>query len=173
VKGKYGLEKLIVTKTLNDGYKNPEAIAHKVLADRIGERDPGNKPQLFDRVPFAYVQTKEKNPLQGDRIEHPDYIRQHKLKPDYEFYITNQIMKPISQIFALSILEIPTLKKSGYIYENLEKKYKIAGMSSGNIEKKILAKKQRDVGDHLFSDILLQCDTQKNGNQSITKWFGN
>ena len=82
-------------------------------------------------------------------------------------------MKPISQIFALSILEIPTLKKSGYIYENLEKKYKIAGMSSDNIEKKILAKKQRDVGDHLFSDILLQCDTQKNGNQSITKWFGN
>ena len=24
--------------------------------------------------------------LQGDRIENPDYIREHKLKPDYEFY---------------------------------------------------------------------------------------
>ena len=171
VKGKYGLEKLIITKTLNDGYKNPESIAHKVLAERMGERDPGNKPQLFDRIPFAYIQTKEKCLLQGDRIEHPDYIRQHKLKPDYEFYITNQILKPISQIFALSILEIPTLKKNGYIYENLEKKYKLAGMSNDDIDKKILAKKQRDVGDHLFADILLQCDTQKNGNQSITKWF--
>ena len=39
--------------------------------------------------------------LQGDRIEHPDYIREHKLKPDYYFYITNQIMKPVAQIYCL------------------------------------------------------------------------
>ena len=172
IKGKFGLDKLIITKTLNDGYKNPEATAHKVLADRIGERDPGNKPQLFDRIPFAYIQIKEEKSLQGDRIEHPDFIRANKLKLDYEFYITNQIMKPISQVFALVIDEIPTIRNSKIKYAELEKKYKLAGMNIDSIEKKILADKQKVVADHLFSDILLFCESQRNGNQSIKKWFG-
>ncbi len=172
IKGKFGLDKLIITKTLNDGYKNPEAIAHNVLAKRIGEREPGNKPQLFDRIPFAYIQTKEKHPLQGDRIEHPDFIREHNLKPDYEFYITNQIMKPISQIFALAVDEIPTIRKNLDVYENLRKKCLGSGLCEEMTEKRILLQKQRDVADHLFADILIYCESQKNGDQNITKWFG-
>ena len=35
---KIPMEKLIISKSLNGFYKNPEAIAHKVLADRIKER---------------------------------------------------------------------------------------------------------------------------------------
>ena len=93
-------------------YKNPQGIAHKVLADRMGERDPGNKPKAGDRMPFAYRvlpqemlldkdnlykdgprkgQPKDKKVLQGDRIEDPDYITNNKIPLDYEFYITNQI----------------------------------------------------------------------------------
>ena len=34
---KIGIEKLIITKSLNGFYKNPDSIAHKVLADRICE----------------------------------------------------------------------------------------------------------------------------------------
>ena len=36
--------------------------------------------------------------LQGDRIEHPDYIREMGLQPDYKFYITNQINKKVEII---------------------------------------------------------------------------
>ena len=32
---KYDIEKFIITKTLSPFYKNPEMIAHKVLADRM------------------------------------------------------------------------------------------------------------------------------------------
>ena len=32
------MNKLIITKKLNSYYKNPKQIAHKVLADRMGER---------------------------------------------------------------------------------------------------------------------------------------
>ena len=39
--------------------------------------------------------------IQGDKIEHPDFIKENKLKPDYKFYITNQLMKPICQIYDL------------------------------------------------------------------------
>ena len=56
---KFPMESLIITKTLSGFYKNPDRIAHKVLADRIAERDPGNKPQINDRIPFVYIKGKK------------------------------------------------------------------------------------------------------------------
>ena len=44
---------LCISKMLNSHYKNPDQIAHKVLADRIGEREAGNKPQNGDRIPYV------------------------------------------------------------------------------------------------------------------------
>ena len=41
--------------------------------------------------------------LQGDRIEHMDYIQEKGLKIDYEFYITNQIMNPVKQVLDLEM----------------------------------------------------------------------
>ena len=99
INGNFGLEELIISKALKSEYKDPTRIAHKVLADRMKQRDPGSAPQVNDRLPYVYVQTeckKGQKLLQGEKIEHPDYIREHGLKPDYEFYITNQIMKPTS-----------------------------------------------------------------------------
>jgi DNA polymerase elongation subunit (family B) len=62
---KYPIDKLIITKSLRSGYKNPNSIAHKVLADRIAERDPGNKPSSGDRIPYVYINTTNKKALQG------------------------------------------------------------------------------------------------------------
>ena len=39
--------------------------------------------------------------LQGDKIETPVFIKENNLKIDYEFYITNQIKRPVSQIYDL------------------------------------------------------------------------
>lgn len=102
---KYPMDKFIITKTLKNNYKDRTRIMHVVLADRIAKRDPGNKPQSNDRIPFAYIRTdhiKEKI-LQGERIEHPDYINKNNLELDYLFYITNQIMKPTVQFLSLLI----------------------------------------------------------------------
>ena len=41
--------------------------------------------------------------LQGDRIEHPDYIKEKNLKLDYKFYISNQIMNPVRQVLDISM----------------------------------------------------------------------
>ena len=51
----YSVDKLIITKSLRSGYKKPQQIAHKVLADRITSRDPGNKPSSGDRIAFCYI----------------------------------------------------------------------------------------------------------------------
>lgn len=107
VQGRVPLSQLVISKTLKGNYKDPMKIAHKVLAERIGERDPGNKPLVNDRIPFIYIKlpSQSVSKLQGDRIEHPDYIRDNPetMAPDYQFYITNQLLKPISQLFALCV----------------------------------------------------------------------
>jgi DNA polymerase elongation subunit (family B) len=94
-------QKLIITKSLRSYYKNPKQIAHNVLAIRIGERDPGNKPKPGDRIGFIYIKNNDKKSLQGEKIETPAFINENNIKIDYGFYITNQIMKPIQQLFAL------------------------------------------------------------------------
>jgi DNA polymerase elongation subunit (family B) len=57
--GKVDISQLIISKTVKNEseYSNPNQIAHRVLADRMGERDPGNKPQSNDRIPYAYIDT--------------------------------------------------------------------------------------------------------------------
>jgi DNA polymerase elongation subunit (family B) len=102
--------KLVITKSLRSHYKNPLQIAHKVLADRMAQRDPGNKPKAGDRIPFVYIVNDKKKALQGERIEHPDYIRDQELWVDYAHYITNQIMKPVQQVFSLVLYDIPDFK---------------------------------------------------------------
>ena len=51
---------MTITKTLNSYYKNPDQVAHKVLADKLGNRDPGNKPQTNDHIPYIYIKVDEK-----------------------------------------------------------------------------------------------------------------
>ena len=112
VDGKIPIEKLIITKSLRSHYKNPAQIAHRVLADRIGRRDPGNKPRSGDRIAYAYIKNPDKKALQGDRIETPEYIKANNLELDYSHYITNQIMKPLLQLFGLILKDIPAFKKN-------------------------------------------------------------
>jgi DNA polymerase elongation subunit (family B) len=80
--------------------------AHVQLAARMAIRDPGNKPQLNDRIPYVAIEIQsEKKLLQGDVIEHPEYIIKNNLKIDYLFYLTNQIMNPSIQFLKLIVDE--------------------------------------------------------------------
>jgi DNA polymerase delta subunit 1 len=125
VDGKTPIKDLVITKSLRANYKDPSKIAHKVLADRIGARDPGNRPGSNERIPFVYIKTGGAGAgavpsLQGDRIEHPDYIEQNNLVPDYLHYITNQIMKPILQLYALCLSELPGYDKGDTYWNEVE-----------------------------------------------------
>jgi len=111
LRGKYPIDKFVISKTLKGDYVDRSKHAHTVLADRMGIRDPGNKPQVNDRIPFVYIIPDGKVKLQGDRVEDPVYITEKNIDIDYLFYITNQIMKP-----AISFLE--------HLVENPEKIFK-------------------------------------------------
>ena len=119
VNGKTDIKDLILSKTLKSSYKDPTKIAHKVLADRIAARDAGNKPAINDRMQYIYIKVANAK-LQGDKIETPDYIKENKLTPDYLHYITNQIMKPVLQLYALCLTELPNYDKPPDYWETLE-----------------------------------------------------
>lgn len=57
--GNVDMEELILSKTLGANYATPTAITHKVLAERIRERDPGNAPNLNERIPYVFIDAKE------------------------------------------------------------------------------------------------------------------
>ena len=124
VNEKIDMSKLIISKSLRSFYKNPLQIAHKVLADRMGERDPGNKPGPGDRIPYVYIITKKKKDLQGNKIENPEYIKEKRLKIDYGFYITNQIMKPVLQIYSLVLFDMPQFQKRKNMFQRKLKRLK-------------------------------------------------
>jgi hypothetical protein len=110
VDGKVSLGQLTVTKSLRADYANPLSIAHKVLADRITARDPGNAPAAGDRIGYVYISAKsgqEAAKLQGDRVETPQFVRENNLIPDYKHYIEHQLQNPISQAFGLLLERIP------------------------------------------------------------------
>jgi DNA polymerase elongation subunit (family B) len=127
VRGKISLDKFIITKTLKTTYKDRTRIVHAVLADRMGLRDPGNKPHSNDRIPYAYIEVPDETQikLQGDRVEHWDYILEHKLKLDYLFYITNQIMKPSLQFLELIVEQPEKIFKEYIIREENRKQGKM------------------------------------------------
>lgn len=148
---KVSLDKFIVSKSLRDDYKNPEQIAHRVLADRMASRDPGTAPKVGDRVPYIYVVTGRQDAKQGDRIEDIDYVRANRLEPDTRFYITNQIQNPVAQLFALCIEKLDGYVEPRPSYASLFPS--ILAKSNGDEEDAtlcVLAKKEKQLDELMF-----------------------
>ena len=166
------MDKLIITKSLRSTYKNPQQIAHKVLADRMGKRDPGNKPSSGDRIPFVYIHNADKKALQGERIETPDYIRAKRLKPNYSFYITNQIMKPVAQLFGLVLEQMTAFRrKKARFLQELESVKSNWTESDDKLQKKLDDLRFREVKELIFEDYLRQADNLAKSNKSIKEFF--
>ena len=170
---KYPIDKLIITKSLRSGYKNPKSIAHKVLSDRMTERDPGNKPSSGDRIPFVYIHNPNKKALQGDKIEHPQYIQEHRLNIDYSFYITNQIMKPVQQVFALVLEKIWLAQKKGPKLERFKKELESLKKATPaeKLANKVEQLRNKEVKKMLFDEYLRETQNEKSGNQPLTNFF--
>jgi len=171
---KYPMDKLVITKSLRSGYKNPQQIAHKVLADRITSRDPGNKPSSGDRIPFVYIHNANKKALQGEKIETPTFIIENNLKIDYSFYITNQIMKPVQQLFALVLEKMWEMQGKKFTkIRNFKRDVEALRIATPpeKFEDKLESMKNKEVKALLFDEFLRETNNQKAGNQTLLKFF--
>ena len=147
---KVPLEKFVLSKALRDDYKNPEQIAHRVLADRMADRDPGTAPKVGDRVQYVYVEGAKKGAKQGDKIEHVDYVRAKKLSVDTAFYITNQIQNPVAQLFALCIEQLEGYKPPSDSYASMHSQFMEKLKDEEEATLSVLAKKERQLEALLF-----------------------
>lgn len=108
IKGDVEHKDLIVSKSLRGHYANPERIAHKVLADRIAERDPGNAPRPGSRIAYVFKNVADDKLKQKDRIDLPEVVGDDI---DYRYYVDHQLMTPIAQLFALELEDLPEARK--------------------------------------------------------------
>jgi DNA polymerase elongation subunit (family B) len=166
---KVPIEKLIISKSLRSFYKNPKQIAHNVLAERIGIRDPGNKPSPGDRIPYIYI-LNAASKLQGEKIEIPTYIKDNKLKIDYGFYISNQIMKPVLQIYSLILYDMKEFRRRKPAFL-MELETLRSTMEHEKYEAKEQKMKLKEVEKILFEKYLRVDKNIKAGNQAITSFF--
>jgi DNA polymerase elongation subunit (family B) len=98
------VDDLIISKTLKSGYKT-ENIPHKVLAEKMFERDPGSAPRMNERVPFIFVENPNKRAKLYEKVEDPKYAVENGLKPDLMYYLENQLQNPVSQFYGCLIGE--------------------------------------------------------------------
>lgn len=89
------IEKLVLTRTLTrktDSYKNKQP--HLTVAENLKKRT-GVMPSIGTRIPFVIVAGKG---LFVDRAEDPDYVREHNIPIDVDYYVKKQILPPVERI---------------------------------------------------------------------------
>jgi DNA polymerase elongation subunit (family B) len=173
VLGQVPMDKLTITRALSSYYKNPQQIAHAVLAERIAKRDPGNKPKPGDRMKYVFFENPHAK-LQGDKIELPEYVLAHGLKVDYAHYIERQLMKPLQQLYGLALDQIWAKQNKMLAIRSHAKE--VAELRKKYPDQETFAKKHdefcsKKVKPLLFDKWLTQVANKRNHVQDIAQFF--
>jgi len=106
LQNKVDLSLLIITKSLTksqDKYSNPQA--HAMLVERMKKRDSATAPQIGDRIPYVIVRG-DKEARTWEKAEDPIYVLEHSIAIDAQYYLENQLAKPLCRIFK-SLMDNP------------------------------------------------------------------
>ncbi|XP_041367703.1 DNA polymerase delta catalytic subunit-like [Gigantopelta aegis] len=93
------ISQLVITKELtktDDDYSGKQA--HVELANKMRKRDPGSAPQLGDRVPYVIIAA-PKGTAAYMKSEDPIYVLENNIPIDTQYYLENQLSKPLLRIF--------------------------------------------------------------------------
>lgn len=93
------ISNLIITKELTKTDNEYAAKqAHVELANRMAKRDAGSAPKLGDRVPFVIIAAAKNTPAYL-KSEDPLYVLENRIPIDTQYYLDNQLSKPLIRIF--------------------------------------------------------------------------
>ena len=103
---KIDISQLVITKELKKSEykgKQPHAELAKKLRKRAeaggnGDDRNASAPKLGERVPFVIVRGAKKSRVY-ENAEDPLYALKHKIPIDFDYYLTNQLCKPLVRIF--------------------------------------------------------------------------
>merc|ERR1712012_1205785 len=93
------ISQLVITKELTKSDNEYSAKqAHCELANKMRKRDAGNAPKLGDCVPYVIIAASKGTPAY-QKAEDPIYVLENNVPIDAEYYLTNQLSKPLLRIF--------------------------------------------------------------------------
>ncbi|KAF3334178.1 DNA polymerase delta catalytic subunit [Carex littledalei] len=93
------LSLLVITKGLTKtGDDYAVKAAHVELAERMRKRDAATAPNVGDRVPYVIIKA-AKGAKAYERSEDPIYVLENSIPIDPQYYLENQISKPLLRIF--------------------------------------------------------------------------
>ena len=149
IDGRVALDELVITKTLRAEYKDRSKIAHAVLAQRLGERDPGNAPQVNDRIPMVHIRPPGggNKCLQGDKVEIPEYVAEHNLEIDLQYYLEDQIMNPSLQMLSAIADKIPGTNKPREYWQTRRREIEDKLKASAPGSEEFMARRAREILD--------------------------
>ncbi|KAG0494350.1 hypothetical protein HPP92_005344 [Vanilla planifolia] len=93
------LSLLVITKGLTKtGDDYAVKAAHVELAERMRKRDAATAPNVGDRVPYVIIRA-AKGAKAYERSEDPIYVLENNIPIDSQYYLENQLQKPLLRIF--------------------------------------------------------------------------
>jgi DNA polymerase I len=97
VTGQIEIQKLVITKTMTKSAGAYDGTQpHIELVKKMQARSPGEAPGIGDRISYVIVKGRD---MLSKRTEDPEYVRDHGLQVDSQYYIENQLLPPIERIF--------------------------------------------------------------------------
>jgi len=87
-----------MTKKLKAFYPVSKPI-HRVVADKIANRDPALAPLPGERIPYLLIQNHESE--YAKKGEDYDYALANQMKPAIDLYFNRQLIEPLSRAWSL------------------------------------------------------------------------
>jgi DNA polymerase elongation subunit (family B) len=104
LRGDVNIRDLIISKEWSKKTKNP--TPHDCLAQKMLQRNPGEAPQLGDRIQYIIIESADGRVRKMcDRAEDPLYVLEHGLKIDYIYYADKQLLNPLVNVLAIAMPE--------------------------------------------------------------------
>uniref|UniRef100_A0A3P9BWS1 DNA polymerase n=1 Tax=Maylandia zebra TaxID=106582 RepID=A0A3P9BWS1_9CICH len=93
------ISQLVITKELTrTAQEYAGKQAHVELAERMRKRDAGSAPNLGDRVPYVIIKA-AKGAAAYMKSEDPIYVLENNIPIDTQYYLEQQLSKPLLRIF--------------------------------------------------------------------------
>ncbi|XP_056144601.1 DNA polymerase delta catalytic subunit [Lampris incognitus] len=93
------ISQLVITKELTrTAQEYAGRQAHVELAERMKKRDAGSAPNLGDRVPYVIIKA-AKGVAAYMKSEDPIYVLENNIPIDTQYYLEQQLSKPLLRIF--------------------------------------------------------------------------
>ena len=117
--------------------------------------------------------------LQGDRIEHPDHVREHGIRPDMYYYLETQVAGYSKQILGVIVERLPNYRHPEGYWDRLERDMRKAlrgtdcteAQAERRVRQKIETQRQELAKQLVFGTVLNAMRLRRDRQSLITNFF--